>query len=126
VFARVTYVQAPEGEGEIARGLKLWYQNVLPTTSAREGFRGVLSLVDHSTGKALSVTLWEGDEQMIASTEAEYHNQALERFGEFFPDSVHDPENYEVNLYMGPIYTSEEGGPGLEIFRQTEAEAADS
>ena len=51
MFARVTYVQAPEGEGKIQEGLKLWYQNVLPTTSAREGFKGVLSLVDHETGK---------------------------------------------------------------------------
>ena len=119
MFARVTYVQAPEGEGKIQEGLKLWYQNVLPTTSAREGFMGVLSLVDHSTGKALSVTLWEGDEELIASTEAKYHQEALERFGEFF-DGVHDPENYEVNLYKGPIYTSEEGGPGLEIARQVE------
>ena len=123
MFARVTYVQSPPGEGEIERGLKLWYQNVLPITSAREGFRGVLSLVDRKSGKALSVTLWEGDEQLIASTEAEYHNQALERFGEFF-EGVHDPENYEVNLYMGPIYNTEEGGPGLEIFRETGAEAS--
>jgi hypothetical protein len=124
MFARVTYVQSPPGEGEIDRGLKLWYQNVLPITSAREGFRGALSLVDHHSGKALSVTLWEGDEQLIASTEAEYHNEALKRFGEFF-EGVHDPENYEVNLYMGPIYQTEEGGPGLEIFRETqEAEAS--
>jgi hypothetical protein len=122
VFARVTYVQAPEGEGKIEEGLKLWYQNVLPITSAREGFRGVLSLVDHKTGKALSVTLWEGDEQLISSTEAEYHLQALERFGEFF-EGVHDPEDYEVNLYLGDIYKSEEGGPGLEIFRDTQAES---
>ena len=55
MFARVTYVQAPQGEGKIQEGLKLWYQNVLPITSAREGFQGVLSLVDHNTGKALSV-----------------------------------------------------------------------
>ena len=84
----------------------------------------MLSLVDHETGKALSVTLWEGDEELLASTEAEYHKQALERFGEFF-QGVHDPENYEVNLYMGPIYRHrEEGGPGLEIFRETQAEAS--
>ena len=123
MFARVTYVQSPPGEGEIDRGLKLWYQNVLPITSAREGFMGVLSLVNHETGKALSVTLWEGDEELLASTEAEYHKQALERFGEFF-EGVHDPENYEVNLYKGPIYQGDEGGPGLEIFKATQAETS--
>jgi hypothetical protein len=69
------------------------------------------------------VTLWEGDEELLKSTEAEYHKQAIERFSEFFPDSVHDPENYQVNLYLGPIYNSTEGGPGLEIFRETQATA---
>jgi hypothetical protein len=103
MFARVTYVQAPSVD-RIDEGLRLWYENVLPTTASREGFIGVLSLVDWHTGKALSVTLWEGDEQLLASTEAKYHQQALERFGEFFPEDVHDPENYEVNLYQGPIY----------------------
>ena len=76
------------------------------------------------TGKGLSVTLWEGDEELLKSTEAEYHKQAIERFGEFFPEGVHDPENYQVNLYMGDIYESKEGGPGLEIFRETQAEAS--
>jgi hypothetical protein len=59
---------------------------------------------------------------MLKSTEAKYHKEALERFGEFF-QGVHDPENYEVNLYKGPIYTTEEGGPGLEIARQVEAKS---
>ena len=66
----------------------------------------------------------QGDEDLLKSTEAEYHKQAIERFGEFFPEGVHDPENYQVNLYMGDIYKSEEGGPGLEIFRETQAEAS--
>lgn len=125
MFARVTYVQAPEGEGKIEEGLKIWYQNVLPITSSRDGFQGVLSLIDPETGKGLSVTLWEGDEELLKSTEAEYHKQAIERYSDFFPEGVHDPENYQVNLYMGPIYDSEEGGPGLEIYRESqEAEAS--
>ena len=123
MFARVTYVQAPEGEGEIERGLKIWYQNVLPITRSREGFMGVLSLIDPETGKGLSVTLWEGDEELLKSTEAEYHKQAIERYSDFFPEGVHDPENYQVNLYLGPIYNGGEGGPGLEVFKGTQATA---
>lgn len=103
MFARVTYVQAPEVD-RIEEGLQGWYENVLPVTASRDGFMGVLSLVDFDTGKALSVTLWEGDKELLASTEAEYHKRALERYGEFFPEGTHDPENYEVNLYQGPIY----------------------
>jgi hypothetical protein len=101
VFCRVTHVQAPEGR--VHEGLKLWYDNVLPVTKAREGFKGALSLVDVNTGKALSITFWEGEEDLLASTEAEYHKRAIERFGEFFEDA-HEPENFQLHLFTGEIF----------------------
>jgi heme-degrading monooxygenase HmoA len=101
MFCRVTYVQAPEGRVE--EGLRLWYENVLPVTKAREGFKGALSLVDRESGKALSITFWEGETAMLESTEAEYHKEAIKRFGEFF-ENAHDPENFELNLYTGDIF----------------------
>lgn len=102
MFCRVTHVQAPEGK--VDDGLKLWYENVLPVTKAREGFQGALSLVDRESGKALSITFWEGEAEMLASTEAEYHKQAVKRFGEFF-ENAHEPENFALNLYTGPIFS---------------------
>jgi hypothetical protein len=101
MFCRVTYVQAPEGRVE--EGLRLWYENVLPVTKAREGFKGALSMVDRESGKALSITFWEGETAMLESTEAEYHKEAIKRFGEFF-ENAHDPENFELNLYTGDIF----------------------
>jgi hypothetical protein len=101
LFCRVTHVQAPEGKVE--EGLQLWYDNVLPVTKAREGFMGALSVVDRETGKALSITFWEGETDLIASTEAEYHKQAIKRFGEFF-ENAHEPENFQLNLFTGPIF----------------------
>ena len=101
MFCRVTHVQAPEGRVE--EGLKLWYDNVLPITKARDGFQGALSLVDRNTGKALSITFWEGEESMLASTEAEYHKEAIKRFGEFF-ENAHEPENFQLHLFTGPSF----------------------
>ncbi len=93
--------------------MELWYDNVLPVTMAREGFKGALSLVDPKSGKALSITFWEGEDELIASTEAEYHKRAIQRFGEFF-ENAHEPENYTLNLYTGDIfegtYTVDEAG----------------
>jgi hypothetical protein len=101
VFCRVTHVQAPEGK--VQEGLQLWYDNVLPVTKAREGFKGALSLVDPESGKALSITFWEGEQDLIESTEAEYHQRAIERFGEFF-ENAHEPENFVLNLFCGDIF----------------------
>lgn len=100
MFARVTYVQAPEGKVE--EGLTKWRENVLPVTMARDGFRGVLSMVDRESGKALSITFWDMSEDLFASTEAEYHLQAVARFGEFFA-GAHEPENFEVYFQGGPM-----------------------
>lgn len=102
MFCRVTHVQAPEGRVE--DGLAMWYENVLPVTKARDGFKGALSLVDRKSGKALSITFWEGEESMLESTEAEYHKQAVKRYGEFF-ENAHDPENFELHLYTGAIFS---------------------
>jgi hypothetical protein len=101
MYARVTYVQAPEGKVE--EGLNLWRKNVLPVTMGREGFTGTISMIDRETGKALSLTLWDLEEDLVASTEAEYHQQAVNRFSEFF-QGAHEPENYEVYFFGGPIF----------------------
>jgi heme-degrading monooxygenase HmoA len=102
MFCRVTYVQAPEGR--VQEGLNLWYENVLPVTKSREGFKGALSMVDYDSGKALSVTFWEGERAMLASTEAEYHKEAVKRFGEFF-EGAHEPENFELHMFTGDIFS---------------------
>jgi hypothetical protein len=104
-------VQAPEGR--VKDGLKLWYDNILPVTKAREGFQGAISMVDVESGKALSITFWEGEDSMIASTEAEYHKQAVARFGEFF-ENAHEPENFQMHMFTGPMfsrtYSTDEAG----------------
>jgi hypothetical protein len=70
-------------------------------------------MVDFESGKALSITFWEGEDSMIASTEAEYHKQAVARFGEFF-ENAHEPENFQMHMFTGPVfngtYSTDEGG----------------
>jgi hypothetical protein len=104
MFGRVTYVQAPEGKVE--EGLDLWRTNVLPITMERDGFTGVISMIDRKTGKALSITMWDVEEDLIASTEAEYHKEAVARFGEYF-SGAHEPENFEIYFFGGPVFDNE-------------------
>jgi len=53
---------------------------------------------------------------LLSSTEAEYHLQAIKRFGVFFEDA-HEPENFKLHLFTGDIFngtfTSDEAGEGL-------------
>jgi hypothetical protein len=102
MFCRVTYAQAPHGR--VWEGLKLWQDNVLPVDKAREGFKGALSLADFDSGRALSITFWEGERAKLVSTEAEYHERALERFGEFF-ENAREPENFELHMFTGDVFS---------------------
>ena len=120
MFARVTYVQAPQGEGKIQEGLKPGTRTCSPSTARGRASRRALARgSQHREGASVPLGGRRGADR---EHRGRGHKQALERSREFF-EGVHDPENYEVNLYLGPIYNTDEGGPGLEIFRQTQAEA---
>jgi len=99
MFCRVTHVQAPEGR--VQQGLELWQDNVLPTMEARAGFKGALSLADFDSGKALLISFWEGED--AAREEAEYHEQAIRHFGEFFANAP-DPEDMQLHLFAREIF----------------------
>jgi len=68
VFARVsTYSGAPDRVDESIREGR---EQIVPAVRQIPGCKGLLYLVDRSTGKAMSVTLWENEEAMRASEEA--------------------------------------------------------
>ena len=68
MFARVTTLQASPDQVDAAT--RSTREEVLPAARQLEGFRGLITLTDRSTGKALAVTLWETEDAMKASEEA--------------------------------------------------------
>ena len=68
----------------------------------RDGFKGALSLADFDSGKALLISFWEGEE--AAREEAEYHEQAIQHFGEFLSGNAPEPENMQLHLFAGEIF----------------------
>ncbi len=76
-------------------------ERVLPIMKAREGFRGALSLADFDTGRALSISFWEGEG--AAREEAKNHERAIEHFGEFF-ENAPEPEDMQLHLFTGEIF----------------------
>jgi heme-degrading monooxygenase HmoA len=98
MYARLgIYQGSPNfGDAQVEEGLRYAREEVLPWARQRDGFRGVISLLDRQSGKLLSVTLWESEEAMHASEEeakrlgsasVEAHGETMERV-----------ERYEVAL----------------------------
>jgi quinol monooxygenase YgiN len=68
MYARLTRVTtAPERVNEIEPIVR---EHVLPTAQQMAGFRGMYAMVDHQSGTALSLTLWESEEALARSEEA--------------------------------------------------------
>src|ERR1051326_4858830 len=65
MVARVTTVQGDAAN--IDEVVKTIREQVVPIAARMSGFRGILTLVDRASGKAISVTLWSDADAMQRS-----------------------------------------------------------
>ena len=68
----------------------------MPAARLQDGFLGILLLFDRESGRSLSVTLWESEEEMKASEDAarRARTESAEAAGEI----IVGVERYEVVL----------------------------
>jgi heme-degrading monooxygenase HmoA len=94
VFARVSTIQgAPEAAEQ---GIRTIREQVLPAAKGMQGFRGMLALIDRSTGKSVGVTLWASEDEMRASEEAA--NRLRASSAQTGGGQIVSVERYEVAL----------------------------
>ena len=68
MYARIhTIDSTPEQHTE---GIQLVREEILPWLRDSTGFRGIVGLLDPSSGKALAITLWADEESLRASEES--------------------------------------------------------
>jgi len=68
VFARVsTFAGSPD---QVDESIREGREQIVPAVRQIRGCKGLLYLVDRTTGKAMSVTLWETEEAMRMSEQA--------------------------------------------------------
>jgi len=94
VFARVRAYQGDPGQ--IDEGLNYARENILPRVQQVDGFEGVYYLVDHESGKALTITLWESEEALRASEEGA--NRLRSESAESASATIESVERYEVGI----------------------------
>ena len=94
MFARVSTFQGPPDQ--TAEGIRVAREQILPAARLMDGFRGIYILFDRESGKSLSVTLWETEEDMRASEEAA--NRARTESAQASGEKVVSVERYEVAL----------------------------
>jgi heme-degrading monooxygenase HmoA len=61
---------------KLDQGLQIYRESVLPELRQQSGFKGVMALADRSTGKAISLSLWETEADAQASGVGSAYMQA--------------------------------------------------
>jgi heme-degrading monooxygenase HmoA len=75
MYARVIFAQfRPEQTDEI---IQLYRESVVPEHSKQHGSKGVMVRTDRATGKGISITFWETEDDLKASDEASQYYQEL-------------------------------------------------
>ena len=99
--ARAARVSSLEGSTDgIDKGIAFITETIIPEAADITGWRGILTLADRSSGKAKTITFWDGPESLRGSeTKAdELRTQAADAMG----DTIASVERYEVVLHEVP------------------------
>ena len=64
---------------------------------SQKGWRGAYLLTDRKTGKAISISLWDSEDDAIGSEQSGYYQEQLSKFKDLFA-APPVREGYEVSL----------------------------
>jgi heme-degrading monooxygenase HmoA len=94
MFARISTFQGPPDQ--TTEGIRVAREQILPAARLQDGFRGIYLLFDSESGKSVSITLWETEEDMKASEDAAL--RARTESAEVAGETIVAVERYEVAL----------------------------
>jgi heme-degrading monooxygenase HmoA len=81
--------------GKIDEGIQIVRDSILPVTRQQPGYKGYLSLTDRTTGKAISISFWETEVDLLASETSGYLQEQLGKVAHVLATQV-VREVYEV------------------------------
>lgn len=82
MFARVMRIQIQKNK--LGQAVVTFRDSVLPVARRQPGFRGATLLTDRATGGAISITLWETEEQLLEGERTGYLQDQLAKFAPIF------------------------------------------
>jgi len=76
MYARVTTTQF--SPYRLDEAISIIRDHTVPAAQKQTGFKGYLLLIDRSTGKGITITLWEGEEdRQITGPESNYYRDEI-------------------------------------------------
>jgi heme-degrading monooxygenase HmoA len=81
---------------KLDEAVKRYEDRVIPAMKSLKGYRGAYMLSDRRTGKGISMTLWDSEEDAIADEQSGQFQERTSWFKDFFTVPP-VREGYEVN-----------------------------
>jgi heme-degrading monooxygenase HmoA len=97
MHGRIVSVQVEPEDLEKAVGI--YCDSVIPAAQEQKGFHDALLLTDSATGRAVSITIWETEEDLLAGQASGYYQEQIAKFAELMIRTP-DQEGFEL------VYTS--------------------
>ena len=95
MHARVTTVNIQPGM--MGKAITIFSESINPVAKQQKGCTGGYFLTDQETGKAISISLWETEADMLAGEESEYLQEQVAKVAHLL--TVHPvTEHYEVSV----------------------------
>ncbi len=94
MFARITIVQLKEGKVDEAINI---YKGTVVAAKSQKGYKGSYLLTDRDTGKGMSITIWDTEEDAVANEQSGYYQEQVGRFKDVFK-APPVREGYEVSV----------------------------
>lgn len=86
MYARVTTTQF--SPYRLDEGIQIAREHTVPAAQQQSGFKGYLMLVDRSTGKGMTITLWEDEaDREVTGTNSSYYRDAIGRIVPLLEDA---------------------------------------
>lgn len=93
MFARVTITKAPGAK--IDEITKIMKESIIPAAKTQKGFRGLYSFGNRQTGKEITFSLWDTEEDAVTSELSGYYQEQVHKLDSYFSE---EPvmEGYEL------------------------------
>ncbi len=75
MFARCTTMQIKIAF--IDKAIEIYNQSILPAARSQKGFMGLNFFLDRKTGKAVSIAIWESEEDALANEKSLYYQEQI-------------------------------------------------
>ena len=82
MHGRIVSVQvAPESLKTVT---DIYVESVVSAAEQQEGFKAALLFTDDDPGKAVSITIWDTEEDLMRGQESGYYKEQIGKFTEYF------------------------------------------